>query len=221
MQLSAGSYFGEVTMLFGGIRDRDINAKTLCVCYVVTDTQFDRIVDEYPEALDGILTSAVQQLKLNSMPLGASTTARVPHRHSPSLRVGAELTDLQNDALDDSEEALKDNELRETVARLLTVGAAARSRMKSVSGMGWSSADQSQGCPSLTGFVFGVDDDNTRRDSQFSRSQLVIQTAATQLASPQRPPVSPEHSASQPIIALTLPESCLVARPSPDPAASS
>ena len=60
--LSAGSYFGETTMLFGGQRPHTIMAITLCVCYVVADSQFERVVDEYPEALQEILEAAVEQM---------------------------------------------------------------------------------------------------------------------------------------------------------------
>jgi len=73
--LGAGSFFGEVTLLFGGERDRTIKAKTLCVCYVVTDAQFEGVVEDYPEALDDILRSAVRQIKDSQQAVAADDAA--------------------------------------------------------------------------------------------------------------------------------------------------
>lgn len=63
---SAGSYFGEATMLFGGKRPNTIIAVTMCVCYVVADSQFEKVVDEYPEALQEILDAAILSVHQHS-----------------------------------------------------------------------------------------------------------------------------------------------------------
>ena len=61
--LENGAFFGEVSMLFGGLQPNTIVAVTLCVCYVITDDQFDGLIEAEPEALEVILETALDQVR--------------------------------------------------------------------------------------------------------------------------------------------------------------
>jgi CRP-like cAMP-binding protein len=125
--LGGGSFFGEVTLLFGGQRDRTINAKTLCVLYVVTDAQFEKIVDVYPEALDGILKSAVQQMKQSQTAIDDGIAEKIGElaldsTESPKHLGGADKGDGDEEEEEDGE-IMSDAEIRQMMAARMKFGA--------------------------------------------------------------------------------------------------
>eukprot|EP00759_Apiculatamorpha_spiralis_P058533 PhF_6_TR9230/c0_g1_i1/m.14530/K04955/HCN2; hyperpolarization activated cyclic nucleotide-gated potassium channel 2 len=65
---TSGSYFGESSLLFGGVRPATVEASTMCHLYVLRKVDFDSLIDRFPDTLEPLL----EGVKANLRSLGSN-----------------------------------------------------------------------------------------------------------------------------------------------------